>query len=764
MRAASSELGKEKVYVKMRINGTTTSCLVDTGSDATLIPVIFTKGCRILPTGQRIFAANGTDIPLIGHTAVVAKLGKQRLVIVGLVTEHVSQPYLGIDWLTDHDANWNFRKKELTVNGVRYPLTSRKAASAWTRRVVLSDDVTIPPMTQMNVETKVIFNGPACERRTGKQRTDDDNVWATEAHEAVRGVLVARTLLPNRACKVPVQLFNVTDRPVTVRGATVLGNLERLHTLSAQSTAPPTQEAPADAEKRIVDEMMAKVDQSVPDEFKVKLRQLLMRYSSVFSKDELDLGFTDLVTHRIDTGDARPVRQQLRRYPPAHLDVIDQHLQDMQRQGIIEPCSSPWASNIVLAKKHDGTMRCCIDYRQLNSCTIGDAYPVPRQDMCLDALAGSRWFTCCDLRSSFHQVKLDPGSADKTAFITRRGMFRYRTMPFGLTNAVATFQRLMDLVLSGVSLDICIAYLDDTIIHSATLEQHLQNVELILQKLQGANLKLKPSKCFFLQTSVKFLGHIVSVEGLQTDPEKTRLIDDWPVPTSLKQLRAFLGLAGYYRRFVKGFSKKAAPLNGLLKKGHPYQWTPACQSAFQELKDALRSPPILALPDDTGVFYLDTDASDKSIGAVLSQMQDGQEKVIAYAGRALNKNELNYCAFRKELLAVVYFTKHFKQYLLSRFFYLRSDNSALQWLRRTPEPLGQNARWLQQLEEFSFHLSHRKGTSHANADALSRHPCLSKPSCTACHPELEQQKLSARGVRFMTSLEPIRQLERVATD
>jgi len=234
----------------------------------------------------------------------------------------------------------------------------------------------------------------------------------------------------------------------------------------------------------------------------------------------------------------------------------------------------------------------------------------------------------------------------------------------------------MDLVLSGVSLDICIAYLDDTIIHSATLEQHLQNVELILQKLQGANLKLKPSKCFFLQTSVKFLKHIVSAKGLQTDPEKTRLIDDWHVPTSLKQLRAFLGIAEYYRRFLKGFSKKAAPLNDLLKKGHNYQWTPACQSAFQELKDALRSPPILALPDDTGVFYLDTDASDKSIGAVLSQMQDGQEKVMAYAGRALNKNELNYCAFRKELLVVVYFTKHFKQYLLSRFFYLRSDNSA----------------------------------------------------------------------------------------
>jgi len=301
---------------------------------------------------------------------------------------------------------------------------------------------------------------------------------------------------------------------------------------------------------------MNKVDPSVPDEYKIKLRQMLLRNSAVFSQDELDLGFTDLVTHRIDTGDARPVRQQLRRYPPARLDIIDQHLQDMQRQGIIEPRQSPWCSNIVLARKKDGTMRCCIDYRQLNNCTVGDAYPVPRQDMCLDALAGSRWYSTCDLRSSFHQVKLYPDASDKTAFITRRGMFRYRTMPFGLTKAVATFQRLMDLVLSGVSLSVCICYLDDIIIHAKTLDQHLGNLEMVLQKLRDANLKLKPSKCFFLQTSVKFLGHLVSAKGLETDVEKTRLINEWPVPTSLKQLRGFLGLAGYYRRFVKDFKKK----------------------------------------------------------------------------------------------------------------------------------------------------------------------------------------------------------------
>jgi len=219
-----------------------------------------------------------------------------------------------------------------------------------------------------------------------------------------------------------VQLFNVTDRLVTLKSRVVLGNLESLHAYSAQSPTPPRQQAPADVESKIVDEMMNKVDSSVPDEYKVKLRQLLLRNSAAFSKDELDLGFNDLIIHRIDTGDARPVRQQLRRYPPAHLDVIDHNLQDMQRQGNIEPCQSPWASNIVLAVA-----------------SITDSLTTaPWATPTLDALAGSRWYSTCDLRSSFHQVKLDPDASDKTAFITRRGMFRYRTMPFGLTNAVAT--------------------------------------------------------------------------------------------------------------------------------------------------------------------------------------------------------------------------------------------------------------------------------------------------------------------------------------
>ena len=543
--------------------------------------------------------------------------------------------------------------------------------------------------------------------------------------------MVARTLLPNRMNELPVRLLNVTDEPIKLGKHTVVSELEPLRPVEAREVQLDHQSV----EDPIVNEMVDKIDSIVPDNIKEKLKQMLMKYSSVFSRDEWDLGWTDIVTHRIDTADNRPFRQPLRRYPHAHLEAIDKHLTDMLQQNVIEPASSPWASNIVLAKKKDGSLRCCIDYRKLNDMTRKDAYPLPRTDTCLDAMAECCWFNTFDLRSGFHQVFLHPDDADKTAFITRRGMFRFKTMPFGLCNAVATFQRLMDLVLSGLNFEICLVYLDDIILFSTTLEQHLERLELVLQRLKAANLKLKPSKCTLLQKEVIFLGHIVSSQGLATDPAKVKLIQEWPVPKNLRQLRGFLGLAGYYRKFVKDYSKIVGPLNDLMKKNRAFVWTENCQHAFDELKAALMSPPILALPRDDGMFILDTDAADHSIGAVLSQMQDGQEKVIAYAGRTLNKCEYNYCTTRKELLAVVYFTKLFRQYLLGKHFRIRTDHSAITWLRRTREPIGQNARWLELLEEYNFEVQHRRGLAHENADALSRHPCLNKPSCTACHPD-----------------------------
>jgi len=364
----------------------------------------------------------------------------------------------------------------------------------------------------------------------------------------------------------------------------------------------------------------------------------------------------------------------------------------------------------------------------MNSVTKKDVYPLPRINDCLDAMATATLFSTFDLRSSYHQVQVAPQDRDKTTFICPRGMYRYRAMPFGLCNAGSTFQRLMDVVMSGLHLDVCLVYLDDIILFSRTVDEHLERLVRLLGRLQSAGLKLKPEKCSLMQKSVSFLGHVVSGEGIATDPKKIETVMEWPVPVSVKDVRSFLGLTGYYRRFVKGYASIAAPLHALTKKDQAFKWTEETQVAFETLRKVLTSPPILAMPDDHGEFVLDTDASDLSIGAVLSQVQDGTEKVIAYASRSLDKREINYCITRKELLAIIYALKYFKQYLMGRHFKIRTDHAPLTWLRHTPDPIGQQARWLEIMEEFDFQVEHRPGIKHGNADAVSRRPCHVK-SC-----------------------------------
>jgi transposase InsO family protein len=377
----------------------------------------------------------------------------------------------------------------------------------------------------------------------------------------------------------------------------------------------------------------------------------------------------------------------------------------------------------VLARKKDGTLRFCVDYRQLNDVTKKDTYPLPRIDDCLDALGQGGYYSTLDLRSGYHQIAMAPEDSDKTAFVSRRGVHKWTVMPFGLCNAPATFQRLMDMVLAGLNYEILLCYLDDVIVYSRTVSEHIERLERVFERLQSANLTLKPSKCTLLQKSVSFLGHVIGGEGISMDPRKVKEVVEWPVPKTLTQVRQFNGLCSYYRRFVLNFAARAAPLYDLTKKERAFVWSDKCQAAFDDLKRALTSGPILAFPSDEGQFFLDTDASNIGIGGVLSQVIDGEERVIVYGSRKLSDAEKNYCVTRRELLAVVYFTKIFKQYLLGRHFTLRTDHAALRWLQKTPEPIGQQSRWLEKLAEFDFNIVHRPGLKHGNADALSRRPC-----------------------------------------
>ena len=388
-------------------------------------------------------------------------------------------------------------------------------------------------------------------------------------------------------------------------------------------------------------------------------------------------------------------------------------------------------------------MRYCIDYRGLNAVTHKANYPHPRIDSCLDSLGGNTLFSCLDMRSSYWQVKVKDEDVDKTCFVTRKGIFGFKVLPFGLCNAPSTFQRLVDLTLAGLTWEVCLAYLDDLVVFSRTFTEHLDRLQLVFDRLEEANLKLKPSKCSLFQERVKFFGSIVSANGVEPDPEKVQAVANWPRPQNLTEVRSFVALASYYRRHIQSFAEIARPLHELTKKNARFVWGQRQEDAFLALKHSLINAPVLAMPIDGGGYVLDTDANQFSEGCVLQQWQNGILKVIGYASKAFSAAEIRYCVTRRELAAVIYGLKYYRHFLLGFPFVLRTDHSALTHLMRTPNPVAQSARYLDTLAEYQFTVQYRPGLSHKNADSLSRRPCdrgPDQPLCKQCgpvHPPLE---------------------------
>lgn len=393
----------------------------------------------------------------------------------------------------------------------------------------------------------------------------------------------------------------------------------------------------------------------------------------------------------------------------------------------------------MVVQKKDQSIRLCVDYRQLNAKTRKDAFPLPRIEETLDALSGAKWFSTLDLASGYNQVLVQEQDREKTAFCTPFGLFEFNRMPFGLCNAPGTFQRLMERIFGDHSFHALLLYLDDVVIFSTTFQQHLERLEMVLQRLEQHNLKLKLKKCKFFQSEVSYLGHVISASGVATDPEKIRAVAEWKRPSTVKELRSFLGFASYYRRFVAGFAAFAAPLHKLVgalegtrKKPGPrlrgqvdQHWNQDCEEAFQAQKSRLVQAPVLGYADFTRPFIVEVDASHAGLGAVLSQEQDGQRRPIAYASRGLRpseRNMSNYSAMKLELLGLKWaVTEKFREYLLGHKFTVYTDNNPLRYLQ-SAKLAAVEQRWVSQLALFDYDIKYRPGTTNRNADALSRLP------------------------------------------
>ena len=473
--------------------------------------------------------------------------------------------------------------------------------------------------------------------------------------------------------------------------------------------------------------------EGISDRQRDQITGLLFEFQDVFADEQgSHVGRTSLIKHKINTGSASPIKQAPRRMPMAKRKIAEAEIDKMLKDDIIEPSNSPWSSPVVLVNKKDGSPRFCVDFRKLNGVTKKDAYPLPNAEELIDSLAGSQWFSTLDLASGYWQVELDPEDRQKTAFTFHgKGLFQFKVMCFGLTNAPATFERLMETVLKGLLWKICVVYMDDVICYSPEFQSAYDNLKVVFMRLRNAGLRLKPKKCSLFRRSTSFLGHVVSKDGITPDPEKIDAVKSWPVPRNLSDVQSFLGFASYYRKFVPNFSKIAHPLIELTKKGKKFEFTPVCKKAFDELRVHVTTPPVLGYPLPEVQFILDTDASSFGLGAILSQVQDGQERVIAYASKALSKSQKRYCTTYRELLALVLFVKHFRHYLWGRHFIIRTDHAALTWLLSFHEPEGMLARWISVLNTYDFEVVHRKGSNHGNADGLSRRKCTSS-DCSDC--------------------------------
>ena len=757
-----SPLNGRRWYVSVTIRGKSGEFLVDTGASHSMIGRDFFRSLAVnsdVPVGTgRVSAADGSEIRTYGRQVLQITIGEVKFVIGPTVAELTDDGILGLDFFSLYGGVLDTGSGSLLI---RHPYPSE--VKCVLRRIsgiaTVQQTVKIPPQHVCNV---LIGSRDIPSGRMGVVEPDAGLLNGL-------GLASTCTLVKNsRWAVVPVS--NPTPHAVYLDKDTVFGNVT-LADVNGRADSPEVERALRSAASAGCLEVSASAiigqeEEGRPeldgrwglplhllplmndchlatDEDRETLAELLRRKHEVFCAPGAQLGRTDRVCHKIDTGSALPVRLPYRRLPVSKKGALEEEVDKMLEDGIIVPSESPWSSPVVMVTKKDGSCRFCIDYRRLNGITRKNAYPLPRIDESLDSLGGNQWFCTLDLQSGYWQIGMDPDDREKTAFTTHLGLFEWNVMPFGLCNAPATFENMMETMLRGLLFKKCLVYLDDVIVFGDSKESCLANLEQVLDRLISYNLKLKPKKCKLFRRTVEYLGRIISPDGIKADPTKIESVATWPTPRDVKEVRSFLGFCSYYRDFIPGFAKVATPIQRLVvgkKKGvrlPAFIWPEEADSAFARLKELFTSTPVLSYPNETDAFILDTDASNDSIGAVLSQVRDGREVPIAFASNSLSKTQRNYCTTKRELLAVVVYTKKYRHYLYGGNFVIRTDHSSLRWLLNFKEADGMMGRWMAHLSELGLtnvQIEHRSGAKHINADCLSRRPIRRCPreDCDDC--------------------------------
>ena len=699
---------------KIKIQGKPAVVLIDTGSMVTIVRSSIV-GSKDREEGERkvevvLRSASGHTIPITREADLQFELG-------GEMKQH--RAYICHDLLHDAIVGFDFiQKHEVIIDAANKSLWLQSG-----RKISLENDKRDPELTstglylaQVEMEFELL-EPPGLEypEETGPVLTADED--SRQPEEDLKGETEAETMKRNTEYETDAAGDGNEDEdcgnPSTLYQPKFYMKTEEdeVKATSGQDGAQESKLEPEDLDTGLL----------APEE-RGDLLRLVKSHMDCFSWNG-ELGTCELIEHRIELTSEKPIRRPAYQVAHAQRAFIESEVREMLRKGVIEPSVSPYAAGVVLVPKKSGETRFCVDYRGLNQVTKPDHYPLPMaHSEIFDTLGEARIFSCLDCQQGYWQVKVAKEDRPKTAFRCFLGLYQYRKMPMGLRTSPATYQRLMSHVLSGYIGKFCHCFIDDIICFSRTFEEHLEHLELIFKRLESADIKLKPSKCVFAKEKVNYLGHVVSAGELRPDPRNVEKLRDLPTPQTRREVRGLVGLAAYYRCFVKDFSRRAKPLTDLTKKHSVLKWGQEQESAFNDLKNALTEEPVLALPDFSKPFILMTDGSSTGLGAVLGQKHDGdpKERVIGYASRRTTPGEAKFAACELECLALTWAVSHFRTYIWGHKTTIVTDHWALKWLLDLKNPNPRLQRWRMALQEYDLEVIHKPANMLKNADFLSR--------------------------------------------
>ena len=725
------------------VNGTPVSAVVDTGATVSLISYhtyeVINNPPGVEKTVKMKTASEGLVFTGSLLEPVVIKIDSIELKWKLYVAPITDSMLLGLDILKNTNANIDCSLEKVQVKGP----DSRQESQSVTQDKDLSAEIAITLDSPIKI-------APLSETIvTLSQKPRQKGEWYLEPNIDLP-VAIARSVHSNSGV-ITLSIINLEDHHITLPVKTLVGTLFLIESpvtyqVRQVSVSPlkagdfsHIQEMCEAAQKNMRNNGISELHQK-------KFVSIMQKYANVFAKNDMDLGNFTAIQHHINTGQANPKVTKMRRVPLHFAAEEEKHLQDMLKADVIQPSNSAWASAPVLIRKKDGTLRWCIDYRQVNAVTVKDTYPLPFLSECLDSLDGNSWYSKLDANSAYWQVPVAENSQEKTAFRTKFGLYEFKKLPFGLTNSPATFGRVMALVLRGLTWEAALAFLDDILVIGRTIEEHLKNLDLVLGRFHHFQLKLKPRKCEFFTTTVEFLGRMVNSEGTTLTESSKETMERWQIPKSIRDVQRLVGFVNYHRNYIPYLSELEEPLQEVLRT-KKFLWGDKQQEAFNIIKEKVISPAVLAIPTKSGRFVLETDASDYSIGAELLQVQDNVERTISFGSFTLKASQRNYCTTKRELLSIVRFVDVYRHYLLGKEFTIRTDHMSLVWLMNFKKPDGILSRWLEELSRFHFIIEHRPGAHHMNADALSR--CLARSGCEwlpnlPCKGCVKCQRLQAR--------------------